>query len=224
MLNKIPLLLSMTLNVLLAVVIVDNNSKSLKTLDFRDAVADNHNSGQLMNNSLASVIPVQAIPASETPVIAAPAAEAPAPALAPAPAPIPAQPAIAAEEALPAPAPAPAKSTALMIKAGNDWAAYKKDAAEDNDVFISNIFRSKRNGEKAMTAAVRRNKKLGKDILFSCVLPEKSGGVFYVIRMAPITAPAKQVATLSKTKADQAYINEIKNLTSQTETEIRETF
>ncbi len=111
-----------------------------------------------------------------------------------------------------------------MIKGGNDWAAYKKDAADDNDVVISNIFRSKRRGEKAMVAAARRSKARGKDILFSCVLPEKSGGVFYVIRLAPPSVPAPQVAALPGLKPDQSYVNEIKNITEETEAELRQTF
>ena len=209
MLNKIILLLSMTLNLVLALVVFGHNNKSLRALDLRDAVSDNPTSSQLMTNSLANITPVQV-----TPVVATPAPIALATAQAAAP----------VTEVAPVVAAAPVKSAALLIKGGNDWAAYKQDAVDDSDVVISNIFRSRKRGEKAVAAAVRRNKARGKDILFSCVLPEKSGGVFYVIRMAPASIPASQIALLPGMKSAQVSSNDINIITKKDETNIQETF
>jgi hypothetical protein len=116
---------------------------------------------------------------------------------------------------------APVKTAALMIKGGNDWAAYRQDAAEDSDVFVSNIFRLRANGEKAVVAAVRRNKALGKEILFSCVLTEKSGGVFYVIRMATPAIHPPQAKVATRWTSNEGYTNDLSVITSQAESDIQ---
>ncbi len=227
MLNKIILVLSMTLNLVLALIIYGTN-KPVKLADFRDALSDTPTTAQQMQNSLANATPA-AVPA----VDAAPALVAPvegaqlpvAPGIA-APAQITAPVSAAAPVAAAAPIEpvAPIKTAALMITGGNDWRAYKQDAAEDSDVFISNIFRSRKNGERAVAAAVRRTKARGKNVLFSCLLPEKSGGVFYVIRMAPPVVHPPQVAGWSELKSSQVYSNDLSVITHKAETDIQEMF
>ncbi len=218
MLNKITLLLSMSLNLVLALIVYESN-KPVKALDFRDAMSDTHTSGQLMNNSLASLTPAPVAPVDAalvpvTPVVAAPEA------VALVSAPVAPVGEVAPVAALaPVKAIAPVKTAALLITSGNDWAAYKQDAAEDTDVFVSNIFRSRIRGEKAAAAAVRRNKALGKNILFSCVLTAKAGGVFYVIRMAPPVIHPPQVA--ARWKSDNAHSSDLAEITSQAESDIQ---
>ncbi len=225
MLNKIVLLLSMTLNLVLALVVLGYNSKSLKSLDYRDALSDTPATSQLMNNSLASVTPAlvppaEAVPGIAEPVVAAPAALAPVEVtttvseIAP-------EAAAAPVETVPVKKPAPVKTAALMIKGGNDWLAYKQDAAEDSDVFVSNIFRLRKNGEKAVVAAAKRFKASGKEILFSCVLTEKSGGVFYVIRMAPAAVHPPRAAVATRWKSDDGYSSDLGEITNQAEAEIQ---
>jgi hypothetical protein len=68
---------------------------------------------------------------------------------------------------------------------------------------------------------VRRIKARGKDVIFSCVLPEKSGGVFYVIRMAPPAVHPPQVAVAPRWKSDQAYSSNLSDITSKAESEIQ---
>lgn len=81
MTNKITLLLSMSLNVVLSLVILENNKKPVSLADFRDAVADNRASVRLADAVPAETLPP---PAAETALVeAAPAAaavEEPAPA------------------------------------------------------------------------------------------------------------------------------------------------
>ena len=78
MVNKIVLLLSMTLNLVLALIVFQNN-KPLKAVDFRDALADTHTSGQLMNNSLAGLTPAPVAPVEAAQVPVAQVAAAPVP-------------------------------------------------------------------------------------------------------------------------------------------------
>lgn len=210
MVNKIVLLLSMTLNLVLALVVFQSN-KPIKLTDFRDALSDTPTTAQLMNNSLAGIAPELVPPGDAAAVPVVPVAPALAPVLPAAPAVEPA-PVTAAAPIAPVAPIVPIKTAALMIKGGNDWTAYKQDAAEDSDVFISNIFRSRKNGEKAVAAAVRRTKARGKNVLFSCLLPEKSGGVFYVIRMAP---PEPQP------EAEELYLSDLGEITAESESEIQ---
>ena len=220
MLNKVTLLLSMTLNLVLALIVYENN-KPVKLADFRDAMSDTQTSGQLMNNSLASLPTAPVTPIDAAPVPAAPVAAVPA-TVAPAPVEVTATVSEIAHEAAVAPAPAaPVKTAALMIKGGNDWAAYKQDAAEDSDVFVSNIFRSRKNGEKAVAAAVKRVKARGKEVLFSCVLTEKSGGVFYVIRMAAPSIRPPQATVATRWKSDDGYSSDLGEITNRAESEIQ---
>ena len=214
MLNKIVLLLSMTLNLVLALIVFQNN-KPLKAVDFRDALSDTPTTSQLMNNSLASVTPVPAAPVAAAPVVADPAIAVLAPAAAP------------VSEVAPVAAVAhvqtvvPVKTAALMIRGGNDWAAYKQDAAEDSDVYVSNIFRSRKRGEQAVAAAVKRTKARGKSVLFSCVLTEKSGGVFYVIRMSVPAIRPPQAAVATRWQSEEPYSNDLNAITSKAESDIQ---
>lgn len=224
MLNKIVLLLSMTLNLVLALVVLGYNSKSLRSLDYRDALSDTPATSQLMNNSLASVTPAlvppaEAVPGIVEPVVAAPVAPAPA-ALAPVEVTTTVSDAAPEAAVVPVKPAAPVKTAALMIKGGNDWVAYKQDAAEDSDVFVSNIFRLRKNGEKAVVAAVKRMKAGGKEVLFSCVLTEKSGGVFYVIRMATPSIRPPRATVATRWKSD-AYSSDLGEITNQAESEIQ---
>ena len=221
MLNKIVLLLSMTLNLVLALVVLDYNNKPLRTLNFRDAISDTPTTSQLMNNSLAGVTPVTVPPADVALIPPSPVAVAPVPADL-APVEVTATVSATAPEAAAAPVKpaAPVKTAALMIKGGNDWAAYKQDAAEDSDVFVSNVFRSRKNGEKAVAAAVKRVKARGKEVLFSCVLTEKSGGVFYVIRMATPSIRPPRATVATRWKSD-AYSSDLGEITNQAESEIQ---
>lgn len=68
MTNKIALVLSMSLNVMLALVILENNKKPVALADFRDAVANTTAPGQLVNTAPAEVAPP---PAVETALVAA---------------------------------------------------------------------------------------------------------------------------------------------------------
>ena len=229
MLNKVTLLLSMTLNLVLALIVYQNN-KPVKLADFRDALSDTRASGQQLNNSLASVTPALLPPAGAVPGVVEPAVAAP---VAQAPAALPPvevtttvseiapEAAAAPVETAPVKKPAPVKTAALMIKGGNDWLAYKQDAAEDSDVFVSNIFRLRKNGEKAVVAAAKRFKASGKEILFSCVLTEKSGGVFYVIRMAPAAVHPPRAAVATRWKSDDGYSSDLGEITNKAESEIQ---
>ena len=164
MTNKIALVLSMSLNVMLALVILENNKKPVALADFRDAVSDNRASVQLVDAAPAEVIPP---PAVEPVVVeAAPAAA-------------------AVEE--------PAPPRAVIV--ANDWAAYRQEMAEDRDVVVSNIFRSEKNGERAMNAAVNRLVAAGKDVLFSCLMPATGGGTFYLIRLVSVTPEIPMMAS-----------------------------
>lgn len=153
MTTKIALLLSMSLNVMLAFVIVEHNKKPVSLGDFRDAIADTPAPVQLPETVPAEILPP---PAAETVIVQA-------------------LPAAAAVAAPVAPEPAP-------VIVANDWAAYRQEMADDKDVLVSNIFRSERNAERAMQAAVSRLHASGKDVLFYCVLPATGGGVFYLVR------------------------------------------
>lgn len=214
----------MSLNLVLALVVLGYNNKSLKSFDFRDAMSDRPASGQLMNNSLASLTPAPVTPADAALVPVAPVIAAPAPADL-ALAPVQAAPLVSEAAPVVAEAPvktaAPIKTAALMIRGGNDWAAYRQDAAGDGDVFVSNIFLLRKNGEKAVVAAVRKNKARGREILFSCVLPAKSGGVFYVIRMAPPAIHPPQVAAAYRRKSAPVYSTDLSDITSDAESEIQ---
>ncbi len=161
MTTKINLALSLTLNVMLAFVILQNNRKPVALGDLRDAVADTRVSDRAAEAAPAEVLPP---PAAETfQVQAAPAQVEAAPA-----------PTAAAVEAQ---APAPA------IVVANDLPAYKQEMAQDRDVVVSNLFRSEKSCNRAMNAAVRRLQAAGKEVLFSCPMPATGGGTFYLIRL-----------------------------------------
>jgi hypothetical protein len=195
MTNKITLLLSMSLNVVLALVILENNKKPVALADFRDAIADNRASLRLADVASAEV---PAAPAVET----APVTDA--------------APAAAAVEA-PAPAPEQAPAKALIV--ANDWAAYKQDMAEDKDVVVSNIFKSEKNGKRAMLAAVSRLQAAGNEVLFSCMLPATGGGTFYLIRILPAAPEIPRMASLADV-ASKDYIKEAQYITDRTEKEV----
>ncbi len=170
MTTKINLGLSLTLNVILGFVILQNNKKPVALSDFRDAVADTRPSSQAVDIVPAEVLPP---PAPETVFVeAAPAAAA------------------VVEQA---PAPAPARAQAIIV--ANDLAAYKQEMAEDRDVVVSNLFRSEKNCDRAMHAAVRRLQVAGKEVLFSCLMPATGGGTFYLIRLVSVAPEIPMMAS-----------------------------
>ncbi|MBI5744029.1 MAG: hypothetical protein HY952_05725 [Elusimicrobia bacterium] len=189
MTNKITLLLSMSLNVVLALVILENNKKPVALADFRDAISDNRASLRLADVASAEV---PSAPAVET----APAAA-----------------------AVEAPAPAPEQAPAKALIVANDWAAYKQDMAEDKDVVVSNIFKSEKNGKRAMLAAVSRLQAAGNEVLFSCMLPATGGGTFYLIRILPAAPEIPRMASLADV-ASKDYIKEAQYITDRTEKEV----
>ena len=156
MTTKIVLMLSMSLNVMLAFVIVQNNKKPVALADFRDAVADTRVPAEVLPPPAAEAVLVEAAPA-----------------------------AAAVEVQTPAPA----------IIVANDLAAYKQEMAEDRDVLVSNLFRSEKNCDRAMNAAVRRLQVAGKDVLFSCLMPATGGGTFYLIRMVSVVPEIPRMAS-----------------------------
>jgi len=91
-----------------------------------------------------------------------------------------------------APAPAPA------IIVANDLAAYKQEMTEDRDVVVSNLFRSEKNCDRAMKAAVRRLQVAGKEVLFSCLMPATGGGTFYLIRLVSVAPEIPMMASRSR--------------------------
>jgi len=164
MTTKINLGLSLTLNVILGFVIMQNNRKPVSLADFRDSVADTRPSYQPADIAPAEVLPT---PAPETVLAeAAPAAA-------------------AVVEQAPAPA----------IIVANDLAAYKQEMTEDRDVVVSNLFRSEKNCDRAMKAAVRRLQVAGKEVLFSCLMPATGGGTFYLIRLVSVTPEIPMMAS-----------------------------
>jgi len=171
MTTKINLGLSLTLNVMLGFVILQNNKKPASLGDLRDSVADTRPSYQPADIAPAEVLPP---PAPETVLAeAAPAAA-------------------ALVEQAPAPAPAPA------IIVANDLAAYKQEMTEDRDVVVSNLFRSEKNCDRAMKAAVRRLQVAGKEVLFSCLMPATGGGTFYLIRLVSVAPEIPMMASRSR--------------------------
>lgn len=194
MTTKIALLLSMSLNVLLAFVIVDINKKPVSLGDFRDALADTPAPVQTPEAATAEALPP---PAPETVLTEAAAAA-------------PALPAV--EEPAPLPRPAP-------VIIANDWAAYRQEMADDRDVVVSNIFRSERNAQKAMNAAVSRIYASGRDVLFSCVLPATGGGVFYLIRTVSEEPEIPELPTMADVSS-RDYLKEIQFITDKTEKEV----
>lgn len=190
MTTKIALVLSMSLNVMLAFVIVENNRKPVSLGDIRDAVAD-------------TGIPAQPVETAPVP------AE-----LVPPPAPetvlTDAVPAAAAVEA-PAPAPEPIIA--------NDWAAYRQEMADDKEVLVSNIFRSETNSKRAMEAAVGRLYAAGKDVIFSCVLPATGGGYFYLVRLAPEAQEVPRLTSIADV-SNKDYLKEMQFITDKTEKEV----
>ncbi|MHB0995042.1 MAG: hypothetical protein ACYC2I_01590 [Elusimicrobiales bacterium] len=190
MTTKIALVLSMSLNVMLAFVIVDNNRKPVSLGDIRDAVADTG----------VPVPPVEAAPV-QTELVPPPAAETVL------------TDAVPAEAAVETPVPAPEPVVA------NDWAAYRQEMTDDKDVLVSNIFRSEKNGERAMTSAVSRLYAAGKDVLFSCLLPATGGGFFYLIRLAPAAQEIPRLASMADV-SNRDYLKEIQFITDMTEKEV----
>ena len=190
MTTKIVLVLSMSLNVMLAFVVIENNRKPVSLGDFRDSVADIRPAVQLPAPAVAEAAPALP-PAAEAVVVdAAPAA--------------------AAVEAQPLP-------PAIVV--ANDWAAYKQDMADDKDVLVGNLFRSEKNATRAMNAAVTRVYASGRDVLFSCLMPATGGGVFYLIRLAPASADVPRMASISDVSG-RDYVKDVKLITDRTEEEI----
>jgi hypothetical protein len=167
MTTKINLGLSLTLNVMLGFVILQNNKKPVALSDFRDAVADIRVPAEVPPSFAPETVLAEAVPAA-----------------APAPAPV--------VEQAPAPVPAPA------IIVANDLDAYKQEMAEDRDVVVSNLFRSEKNCDRAMRAAVRRLQVAGKEVLFSCLMPATGGGTFYLIRLVSVAPEIPMMAARSR--------------------------
>jgi len=190
MTTKIVLLLSMSLNVLLAFVIVENNRKPVSLGDFRDAIADIPVPVQTPEAAPAEMLPP---PAVETVLAdAAPAAAAVAETIAPVPAP---------------------------VIVANDWAAYRQEMADDRDVLVSNIFRSEKNAQRAMRTAVSRLYASGKDVLFYCVLPATGGGVFYLVRTVSDEPEIPNMPSMADVSS-RDYLKEIQLITDRTEKEV----
>lgn len=179
----------MSLNVVLGLAVLQNGKKPVSLGDFRDAVADTRPVAQPAEAAPAELLPP--LPA-ETALVDAPRAA-------------------AVEE--PAPAPKPA------VIVANDWAAYRQDMAEDPDLVVSNVFRSERNAQRAMDAAVGRIYASGKDIIFSCLMPATGGGVFYLIRLVPATAEIPRLTSMADL-AGREYVKEVKLINDRTEKEI----
>ena len=188
MTTKITLVLSMSLNVMLALVVLQNNKKPVALADFRDAIADTGASARLADIVPAEVLPA---PAVETALVEA----------------APAAPAVAE----------PAPPRAVIV--ANDWAAYKQEMADDREVVVSNIFRSEKNGELAMNAAVRRLLAAGNDVLFSCLMPATGGGTFYLIRLVPAAPEIPRLKSISD-MSSKDYIKEMRFITDRTEKEV----
>ncbi len=104
----------------------------------------------------------------------------------------------------------------------SDRSAYIRDNEGDNDVVISGIFPDKSRAEKAMSEEESRLKTGGSTILFSCLLRETAGGVFYVIRLAPSSTAAIQTDVRSD-KSEEAYLTAIKEDAAGIENECRNT-
>ena len=122
-------------------------------------------------------------------------------------------------EALPAAAAVEEPAPLPAVIVANDWASYKQEMADDKDVLVSNIFRSEKNAERAMTAAVNRIYASGNDVLFSCLMPATGGGTFYLIRLVSAT----QEIPLKTSMADVSnrdYLKEIQFITDKTEKEV----
>jgi hypothetical protein len=180
MTTKIVLVLSMSLNVMLAVVVLENNKKPVALAEFRDAVADTRASAELVPPPAAEIALADAAPAAAT-----------------------------MEE--------PAPPRAVIV--ANDWTAYRQEMADDRDVLVSNVFRSERNGEKAMNAAVNRLLASGKDVLFSCLMPATGGGTFYLIRLVPAATEIPRLPSMADI-ASKDYIKEVQLITDRTEKEV----
>lgn len=178
MTTKITLVLSMSLNVVLGLAILQTNKRPVSLGDFRDAVA----------SAPAEVPPP---PAAETALVEVTHA-----------API--------VEQLPPP-------PAVIV--ANDWAAYKQEMAEDKDVLVSNIFRSDKNAERAMNAAVDRLQGAGKEVLFSCLMPATGGGVFYLVRLVSNTPEIPRMTSMAEL-ATKEYVKEVQFITDRTEKEV----
>jgi len=229
MTTKIALILSMSLNMVLALVLLQGTKKPVSLGDFRDAVADTRPAAHAMENALADAVPAAAASAApaDAASMAAPVAPmapvaqaAPAELAAVAPAA-----ADAADEPVPSPAaaPAPVKPAPRALVVANDWEGYKKDMAGDKDVVISNIFRSEKAGKTAMRSAVNKQRARGREVLFSCLLPATGGGMFYIIRLAQVTPDMPRVAAVQDTDIYD-YSNEMQSIMEKSEKEAQETF
>lgn len=190
MTTKITLVLSMSLNMVLGLVVLQNNKRPVSLGDFRDAVAEARPAAQLPETAPAELLPP--LPA-ETALVEAPRAAA------------------AVEEAAPAPRPA--------AVVANDWISYRQEMSEDPDLVVSNLFRSERSAQRAMDAAVGRLYASGKDIVFSCLMPATGGGVFYLIRLVPASAEIPRLTSMADL-AGREYVKEVKFINDRTEKEI----
>ncbi len=190
MTTKIALLLSMSLNVMLAFTVMENYKRPVSLGDFRDAVADTRPAAQPLETAPAELIPP---PAAEIALVDAPRAAA------------------AVEE--------PARPAPQAVIVANDWASYREEMAEDRDLLVSNIFRSERNAKRAMEAAVGRIYASGKDVIFSCVLPATGGGVFYLIRLVPSSTEVPRLSSMADVSRRE-YLKEIQFIADKTEKEV----
>jgi hypothetical protein len=219
----------MSLNMVLGLVLLQDTKKSASLADFRDSVADTRPAPAAMENALAGAVPAAAAITAPAPAaaIAAPVAQVAPAELAPvAPAVVPpVAEAPAADEPAAAPevAPAPAKPARSVLVVANDWEGYKKDAAGDRDVIISNIFHSEKTGKIAMRSAVNKQRARGREVLFSCLLPATGGGMFYMIRLAQTTPDVPRVASAQSTNIYD-YSNQMQSIMEKTEKEVQETF
>ncbi|MEI7527506.1 MAG: hypothetical protein WCK76_01070 [Elusimicrobiota bacterium] len=102
----------------------------------------------------------------------------------------------------------------------SDRAAYIKDAEGEDDVVISRIFYDKTLAKEELAREVSRLKTAGNSILFSCLLKETAGGVFYVVRLAPSPESAPRPAA-STDKGEEAYVNSLKQVAADAENDCR---
>ncbi len=102
----------------------------------------------------------------------------------------------------------------------SERAAYIKDAEGEDDVVISRIFYDRKLAKEELAREVSRLKTAGNPILFSCLLKETAGGVFYVIRLAPAQESAPQAAATAD-KGEETYVNALKQAAADAESDCR---
>ena len=108
-------------------------------------------------------------------------------------------------------------SETFSDKKMSEWATYVKDNEGDTDVIVSAVFPDKKTAGNALSAEESRLTTGGSSILFSCLLRETAGGVFFVVRLAPAQAAAALPARAAKGEA--SYIAALKKAADNVETE-----